>query len=773
MDWNTHNTDLRHPRSWYSQAVLLILMVFIILGVIYSVVNPIFEAPDEVQHFFYVTHLAEGNGLPLQDPAHPALWAQEGSQPPLYYALAASLLTPLDTSKAATLLWKNDHAALGDPLYPLNKNYLVHTDQEAWPYRGAVLAVHVVRLFSVLLGAVTLVFLYLLVRTLLPRAPRLAVATTALTAFTPQFIFISSAVSNDNLITMLSTITAWLTVYLARQSADALQDRMKIRRWWAGYVALGLLLGAAALAKLSGAFLWVLAGGVLMLFGIRQRMGRRTLGGLSVAFVIAIAIAGWWYVRNWRLYGDPTGLKVMLAIVGGWKIPLGWRDLVGQFQGLRISYWALFGWFNVLLPDWVYRVLDGIALVALLGLPLIFRRGEREVTNEDRVWLLAPVAWIFVMLAGLVRWTLLTPGMQGRLLYPAAWAINLLLVLGWSRWSELFSAARWPRLRFGWLAVPAGLLFLLAVISPGAVIAPTYRKPMLIAPAEVPISAQIAPVTFGTQARLIGARISPETARPGETAWVTLYWEVLERFDRDYTVFVQLQDHAGRTVTQETSWPGLGAYPTRLWKPGTIVVDRYPVSFPVDAVTPSLLKIKVGFFIPYTDQGLPSRSADGSTTPDVFGKLRLLPDKVVLPDPSVPIEVRLGDDGIRLLGYDLVVGAQSEGQPIEVTLYWKADRSLTQDYTVFVHLRRPDGKNLVQRDRQPLAGAWPTWAWEPDQPVVDRYTLSVPAGTPPGRYTLWAGMYRLADLTRLPLSGAGLQTRDDALFLGEVVIRND
>ena len=778
MGWNPRSASPQHPRRSHPPAILLVLAVFVVLGVVYSLVTPIFEAPDEVQHFFYAVHLAEGGGLPRQDSAHPALWAQEGSQPPLYYALAALLIAPVDIADAESLVWKNEHAALGDPLHPSNKNYIVHTEQEAWPYRDAVLAVHLARLLSVLLGAATLVFVYLLGCALLPQAPRLALAAAALTAFTPQFIFSSSAVSNDNLTALLSTVTAWLVVRLARQPSSAMVRGPGTRRpWWVQYAVLGLVLGAAALTKLSGIALWVLAAGVLMVVGMRRGAGRRTLGGLGVTLSIAIALAGWWYLRNWRLYGDPTGLNAMLAIVGGWQSPLGWRDLFGQFQGLRISYAALFGWFNIPLPDWVYRVVDGVALAALLGLPLIWRRGEREVAPRDRVWLLVPAAWIAVMLASLVRWTLLTPGMQGRLLYPAAWAINLLFVLGWSRWAELFPAIRFPprdAVRAAWLAVPVGLAFLLAVVSPGAVIAPAYRKPTLITPAEVPADARLAPVTFGARTRLIGASLSPETVRPGETAWVTLYWEVLDHFDQDYTVFVHLLDHTGADVAQENSWPGLGTYPTRLWQPGTVIVDRYPVSLPGNAAAPSLLHIDVGFFSPQTGEQLPSRAADGGEAAGVAGQLRLLPGQVERPAPAVPLDVHLGDDGIRLLGHDLVLPDQvTAGQSIDVTLYWNSDRRPTQDYTAFVHLRRPDGTNLAQTDRQPLEGAWPTSAWEPGQSITDRYTLTIPEGTPPGRYALWAGMYRLADLIRLPLSGAGFQAQDNALLLGEVVIGND
>ena len=38
----------------------------------------------------------------------------------------------------------------------INRNYLIHHSDEGWPWRGSILALHIARFFSILLGAVTL-----------------------------------------------------------------------------------------------------------------------------------------------------------------------------------------------------------------------------------------------------------------------------------------------------------------------------------------------------------------------------------------------------------------------------------------------------------------------------------------------------------------------------------------------------------------------------------------------------------------------------------------
>jgi hypothetical protein len=69
-----------------------------LLFALYSVATPLFEASDELWHYPMVWHFATGGGLPIQRASQrddEAPWRQEGSQPPLYYWIAAALSAPL------------------------------------------------------------------------------------------------------------------------------------------------------------------------------------------------------------------------------------------------------------------------------------------------------------------------------------------------------------------------------------------------------------------------------------------------------------------------------------------------------------------------------------------------------------------------------------------------------------------------------------------------------------------------------------------------------
>jgi len=730
--------------------IWVILLAYLGVATIYNVTVPLFETPDEYHHYFYVKHLADGNGLPVQVPERGDLWAQEGSQPPLYYALAALATRWIDTSDAYELLWFNAHANIGNPTLPGNKNRFVHLPRERWPYHGTVLAVHLIRLLSTLLGAGTVYLTYRVAQALLPGRPVIAHGAAALVAFTPQFDFIHAAVSNDSAIVFLSTLALWWLVRVL-QGQDGVTD-----------LALGVTLGLAALAKLSGLFLWLLAAIILVARAGMARRWRRLWRDSLIVFGSALAISGWWYVRNWRLYGDPTGLNVMLQIVGPRENPPTLAQLGKEFEGLRISFWALFGWFSILVPTWIYRVLDAIGVISLGGLLVgLWRRGKPPIPREVW-WLTLPTGWLALLFAGLVRWTRLTPGTQGRLLFPAISAVMLLTALGWCQWVP----RTWRRY---WMGALVGFMFVFTVASPFYVIKPAYARPRYIRPEMVPASARMDPIYHDDLMRVVGAEIQQDTVTPGETLWLTVYWEPLRHFRRDYSVFVHVLTPDGRVIGQVDTWPGMGTLPTRLLRPGTVLPDRYPVLIRHDAPVPTVARVNVGLFDRESQQGIPTFDADGNQMDNLIGWIRVLPRERPSVTPAEPLDFRLGN-AIVLDGFDLSSAQVRPGETVTVTLYWRATAPVNRSFTVFTHLEDDRRSVITQHDKTPLDGAWPTIAWEPGWPVVDRYQLPVPEDTPPGFYPLLVGMYTLEDGVRLPVSPVTDAVVDNAIRIAVIEV---
>jgi len=130
----------RAPAVWLG----VILSLHIILGFMYDRATPVFEAPDEGYHFALARWLAQGHGLPVQQPGQLADWEQEGSQPPLYYLVTAGLISGINTSDWSEVFVRNPFVR-HEPGIPYNANAYRHRPQEQSPYAGTVLAVHVAR----------------------------------------------------------------------------------------------------------------------------------------------------------------------------------------------------------------------------------------------------------------------------------------------------------------------------------------------------------------------------------------------------------------------------------------------------------------------------------------------------------------------------------------------------------------------------------------------------------------------------------------------------
>ncbi|MGB5933922.1 MAG: glycosyltransferase family 39 protein, partial [Anaerolineae bacterium] len=272
----------------------IILLLFCSLGLVWSITVPLFETPDEVWHYAYVKNIADGHGLPVQDPDDiEQPWRQEGSQPPLYYLTAALMTFWIDSTDFSELIWWNPFSEGARPgQVDDNQNLFIHTPQEGFPYRGAVLAIHIARLLSLAMGAVTVLATYIIASELFPHRREVAIGAATINAFNPQFTFISGSVSNDVMVTGISSLALLLMVRMVYREASSRRVAM-----------LGVLVGLALLTKLSALALLPLSLVVLIVAAWRQGSWA-PLFKWGVLFLALIGLlAGWWYVRNWLLYG--------------------------------------------------------------------------------------------------------------------------------------------------------------------------------------------------------------------------------------------------------------------------------------------------------------------------------------------------------------------------------------------------------------------------------------------------------------------------------------
>ncbi len=763
-----------------SPGVLIILLCYLVLTLIYSVGIPIFETPDANGHYAYIHELTEGRGLPVQgEPSGKRVTGYVASHPPLYYALCASLTSWVaDDVNFEDWAWHNPHQTMGDADRPANKNILIHTPAERFPWTGTPLTMHISRFVSTMLGAVAVVATYGMAMDLFPKRRWLALGATALAAFNPMFVFTNARVSNDAAVTAFGSLAIWGAVRLAVKGLS-----------WKGLVLTGAALGLAALSKLSGIVLAPAVGFALLFDSLRlwretdegpssQRL-RRIVARWGCAVLPALMISGWWFVRNVILYGELMGVDAWLSHTATVRAePIGLLAVLPELQGLEKSYWAMFGWFNIAVAPWMYtfwRLLTSAALAGLALFCLDQLTPRRSQVSGQRGLLVLTAAFI-LNLASVWRFIMIVWGAQGRYLMPTTSSISILLMLGLNRLvPERFSPREWRPALVG--AVGTAQLAL-AVISFFSFIVPAYAKPAAVGREDLPRDMTRLNVSFeGTPIELLGGVIDVESAQPGDEVPVSLYWHAGEKPEVEALAFVQILGREKEAISGVDCYPGRGTFPPSLWEPDVIYHDRYLLPIPRDAKAPTIAALHAGLYNE-SRQRLTMKRGNNEVFSDLL-LLDVIPLRPIHPTSDrvdQPVGAQFGE-AITLVGYDLSAEQVMAGETISVTLVWRAERSLDTDYTAFLHLIDQDGGLISQSDHPPIDGAYPTSFWRAQEIVRDPHILTTDASVPPGDYSLVTGMYNSRTRDRLPIqtedgeTKSSLQIQDDTIVIGELPIQ--
>lgn len=426
-------------RRW----LITILSLYVALGISYSLLMPIWEAPDEPAHYHLAWHLARRGEYPT--PQH----NYEAHQPRLYYYAAAMVLRALgrlDTDYTQYVL-PLEHKA----------NFKVPERRFDWTtenYRFLP-GVYLLRWINLVIGALALWVNWRAMRLVVPDEPGLRLSAFALAGLTPQFPHITSSVNNDT----LGVLAGAIVYYLALRVLDGSSERFA----WAALAAAVLLPLATKLTVLP---LSVALMAVVIWRHWSTPAGRKVLA-FSALVVLGAALLGFWFSPvSLRSAADELAWRLFTLRSGA----LTWDYLRFIVTQITWSYWGKVGWLAVGLPGWMVATLAGLGgLSALLNARLLRREGA--LTGSRRLWALTWLAAALTV-AAVFRNGLTTSASQGRFLFPAIGALSLLMVSGWY--------ALLPphiRSRLHWIVLGLMLLCNLVVIK--FAILPTYFQPFL------------------------------------------------------------------------------------------------------------------------------------------------------------------------------------------------------------------------------------------------------------------------------------------------------
>lgn len=699
---------MRGQRLWLS----IILIYFAVAASLYAIQTPIFEASDEAEHFIYVHTILETDELPIiqsreemANQRDPILrWNNQSHHAPLYYMTAALLSSWSDRADIADYLHPNELIFLRNTVED-NPNKWLHRYTE--PTSDTHLALYVLRSLNILIGIGTLVIIYKTTCTITDNhwLPLLA---TLLTASIPTFIVVNSSVTNDALVIFLySAGICWL-LHVWQESKIS----------WRDTIVISLILSGIALTKLTGVSLF----GVIymgLLAGIWQkRWGWQQVAQVMIASASAFSIfAGWWYLRNWTLYGDPFALSATASIWGR-EIPFALSMLPDELLRIGKSFWMMIGYlhFPVFAPDAFYIYMAVMTVIGLAGIALHFSSSKQRAP----LWLMAFAC--LVVIGMLLYGTRSVDISYGRLLHPALAAFVPLLTIGIYQIFKRFSLL---------LILP---LSLSAIVIPLTLIPNAY--PSLQAITAVPDSAT--PVNWqADNLEIIAIEAPQNTVSAGDTIAVDIYLRGHHPTNPALTVTAVDTVRVARLDHIEI-YPGMADMrylPDEQVYKATIELDILQVD---SILAPRVVNILVEWVDLVTNDAL---IFDSALSLLEVQSATFVDDRYEAPTLGNEVNINFGDE-IILRDFSMPETAQA-GDMLALSFVWEAINTMEDEAILTVQLFDSEGEFITQNDG--VLWWYPTNRWAENVPFEDVRSLELPADLATGTYEIRVGWYRQED----------------------------
>ena len=288
----------------YLFALAVIVGINLAFGVSAVFQYPLFDMADELFHFDYVYRFSEGKGLiniyedPIQDKVFDLAvdvghWRKEGLPTPP----EKGVVTPEFTESIQRWGWYpsditggSSYEGVQPPLYyAVAGSFAKLVEPMAWKAYAARL---VTLMFSILAGLATY---FLMLR--ISGKQFVALGTMLFLTVLPAWRFESFRINNGMASIFLILASVLLFFYLKdRQSETNLQ--------WV--LILAVVVGVASLSRLNAALVIF-----PVLFACYAVLSKESLSLKIRSYALILAVtagfAGWFYIRNLLLYGDPSG----------------------------------------------------------------------------------------------------------------------------------------------------------------------------------------------------------------------------------------------------------------------------------------------------------------------------------------------------------------------------------------------------------------------------------------------------------------------------------
>lgn len=270
----------QHTRKEHLILLYCILLARFIAALWFAHHTPLWEQIDEINHYQYARFIAFEHRLPTATDFPPVPQSLEVflqfNQPPLYHALLSPAILAFDSDEPLPIS-PNPPPTCDSPF----QQRYIHTSNEHFPYSGIGRAAWVARLITILMGVLATAFIWLTTRILFPNKQRLALLSTALFAFTPAFVELSTWINNDAPLMLFGAISLYFFAHLWQGN--------QIWYNWFGLFTVG---GLCVATKLNGLAILPMIGFVIFHKLVWQSNSQRLLRLLIFTIIIVFLVSG-------------------------------------------------------------------------------------------------------------------------------------------------------------------------------------------------------------------------------------------------------------------------------------------------------------------------------------------------------------------------------------------------------------------------------------------------------------------------------------------------
>jgi len=371
----------------------VIIVLALVFRIVFALIVPIFEKPDEKAHFEYIQFVAENKKLPVQteNDIH-----AEFFQPPFYHYFASFIFSFIRTFT-----------------------------QNIWHQ------IVLLRFISIFFSMLTLCLIYK-ISSLLFDDKTLRFGILAFASFLPSYINFNSAVTNSNFADFLMTLIIYLLVTFIMKGID-----------YKKIFLLGIIVGISLITRLSVIPLTAVI--PFVLFIKHYPNVKKIIKPLIIIFSIALIISGWYFLRNFNLYGDFLGINAMklasppddikvdsifVARLLGWTFITFWASF-GRTNGIFIGNFTSISGMIIFIVSYLLLLL--VTFAAFYGLYKFLRkyRNNKNILNDTQKKAFIVIIFYLALLGlSFISFNFYNFQPQGRLFFPAISTIAIFFTFG-------------------------------------------------------------------------------------------------------------------------------------------------------------------------------------------------------------------------------------------------------------------------------------------------------------------------------------------------------